>query len=153
MVFLLFCEATIARDYTPRLRECDIFSNSPEPAALYGGCVAAQSFPRAPVEQSNLFQGAVFMKTSYNGKAIPSEGRPIGYRGGELQVPDTPIIPFIEGDGTGRDIWKASRRVFDAAVEHAYGGKGRGGGGGRFPRREGLQCLQGGAAGRNPPRL
>jgi isocitrate dehydrogenase len=47
----------------------------------------------------------------------------IGYSGGELQVPDTPIIPFIEGDGTGRDIWKASRRVFDAAVEHAYGGK------------------------------
>ena len=35
----------------------------------------------------------------------------------------SPIIPFIEGDGTGRDIWKASRRVFDAAVEKAYGGK------------------------------
>src|SRR5947208_8733909 len=65
------------------------------------------------------------MKTSYNGKAIPSEGKPIGYSGGELQVPDTPIPPFIEGDGTGRDIWKASRRVFDAAVEHAYGGKRR----------------------------
>jgi isocitrate dehydrogenase len=65
------------------------------------------------------------MKSSYNGKAIPSDGRPIGYGGGELQVPDTPIIPFIEGDGTGRDIWKASRRVFDAAVEQAYGGKRR----------------------------
>src|SRR6266403_1302017 len=65
------------------------------------------------------------MKSSYNGKAVPSEGKPIGYSGGELQVPDTPIIPFIEGDGTGRDIWKASRRVFDAAVEHAYGGKRR----------------------------
>ncbi len=65
------------------------------------------------------------MKNSYNGKAIPSEGKPIGYSGGELQVPDTPIIPFIEGDGTGRDIWKASRRVFDAAVEQAYGGKRR----------------------------
>jgi hypothetical protein len=38
-------------------------------------------------------------------------------------VPDNPIIPFIEGDGTGRDIWKASQRVFDAAVEKAYGGK------------------------------
>src|SRR2546427_5899459 len=63
------------------------------------------------------------MKSSYNGKAVPSEGKPIGYSGGELQVPDSPIIPFIEGDGTGRDIWKASRRVFDAAVEHAYGGK------------------------------
>jgi isocitrate dehydrogenase len=63
------------------------------------------------------------MKGSYNGQAIPVGGETIGYSGGELQVPDTPIIPFIEGDGTGRDIWKASRRVFDAAVEHAYGGK------------------------------
>src|SRR2546427_11250440 len=68
------------------------------------------------------------MKSSYNGKAIPSDGKPVGYSGGELQVPDMPIIPFIEGDGTGRDIWKASRRVFDAAVQQAYGGKRRGGG-------------------------
>jgi isocitrate dehydrogenase len=65
------------------------------------------------------------MKSSYNGLAIPADGAAIGYSGGELQVPDNPIIPFIEGDGTGRDIWKASRRVFDAAVEHAYGGKRR----------------------------
>ncbi|MHB8633385.1 MAG: NADP-dependent isocitrate dehydrogenase [Thermoplasmatota archaeon] len=43
--------------------------------------------------------------------------------GGTLQVPDHPIIPFIEGDGTGPDIWKASVRVFDAAVQQAYGGK------------------------------
>jgi isocitrate dehydrogenase len=63
------------------------------------------------------------MKSSYNGKPIPVDGKAIGYSGGELQVPDTPIIPFIEGDGTGRDIWKASRQVFDAAVEQAYGGK------------------------------
>jgi isocitrate dehydrogenase len=63
------------------------------------------------------------MKSSYNGQAIPTRGKAIGYGGGELQVPDTPVIPFIEGDGTGRDIWKASRRVFDAAVQHAYGGK------------------------------
>src|SRR5215469_8472801 len=63
------------------------------------------------------------MKSSYNGKLIPGAGKAIGYSGGELQVPDTPIIPFIEGDGTGRDIWKAARRVFDAAVEQAYGGK------------------------------
>ncbi len=65
------------------------------------------------------------MKSSYNGQAIPAGGKAIGYSGSELQVPDAPIIPFIEGDGTGRDIWKASRRVFDAAVEHAYGGKRR----------------------------
>jgi isocitrate dehydrogenase len=65
------------------------------------------------------------MKSSYNGQAVPSDGTPIEYAGGELQVPANPIIPFIEGDGTGRDIWKASRRVFDAAVEHAYVGKRR----------------------------
>src|SRR6201987_5197672 len=63
------------------------------------------------------------MKNSYNGQAIPGGGKGIEYSGGELRVPDSPIIPFIEGDGTGRDIWKASRRVFDAAVEHAYGAK------------------------------
>ncbi|HEY8714892.1 MAG TPA: NADP-dependent isocitrate dehydrogenase [Candidatus Acidoferrum sp.] len=65
------------------------------------------------------------MKSSYNGQVVPDGGQAIGYSGGELKVPDTPIIPFIEGDGTGRDIWKASRRVFDAAVEQAYGGKRR----------------------------
>jgi isocitrate dehydrogenase len=63
------------------------------------------------------------MKTSYNGVPVPSHGQVIEYLGGEFQVPDQPIIPFIEGDGTGRDIWKASRRVFDAAVEKAFGGK------------------------------
>jgi isocitrate dehydrogenase len=65
------------------------------------------------------------MKSSYNGQSVPEDGRVIGYSGGELQVPETPVIPFIEGDGTGRDIWSASRRVFDAAVEHAYGSKRR----------------------------
>jgi isocitrate dehydrogenase len=65
------------------------------------------------------------MKSAYNGVTVPGEGKAIGYAGGVLQVPDNPIIPFIEGDGTGRDIWKASRRVFDAAVEKAYGGKRR----------------------------
>ena len=65
------------------------------------------------------------MKTTYNGVPVPADGKPIGYANNTLQVPDNPIIPFIEGDGTGRDIWKASRRVFDAAVEKAYGGKRR----------------------------
>jgi isocitrate dehydrogenase len=50
-------------------------------------------------------------------------GTPIQYRDGRWVVPDTPIIPFIEGDGTGPDIWRASRRVFDAAVRKASGGK------------------------------
>src|SRR6202158_1188499 len=65
------------------------------------------------------------MAGSYNGVLIPSDGKKIGYSSGKYDVPDTPIIPFIEGDGTGRDIWKASLRVFDAAVEKAYQGKRR----------------------------
>ncbi|MCL2779174.1 MAG: NADP-dependent isocitrate dehydrogenase [Polyangiaceae bacterium] len=53
-----------------------------------------------------------------------SNGQPVTMgSGNKLNVPDHPIIPFIEGDGTGRDIWRASVRVFDAAVEKAYGGK------------------------------
>ena len=63
------------------------------------------------------------MQTSYNGLTLPADGAAIEYTNGAFTVPDNPIIPFIEGDGTGRDIWKASQRVFDAAVEKAYGGK------------------------------
>lgn len=53
---------------------------------------------------------------------LPTEGEKITIDNGKLQVPDQPVIPFIEGDGTGRDIWRASKRVLDAAVEKAYGG-------------------------------
>jgi len=53
----------------------------------------------------------------------PTEGEKITIKDGKLNVPDNPIIPFIEGDGTGPDIWRAARMVFDAAVEKAYGGK------------------------------
>ena len=63
------------------------------------------------------------MQASYSGVAVPKDGEPIQYSNGKYQVPDKPIIPYIEGDGTGRDIWRASRRVFDAAVEKAYAGK------------------------------
>src|SRR5579864_6611632 len=63
------------------------------------------------------------MAHSYNGVPVPKDGEHISYKDGRIQVPARPIIPFIEGDGTGRDIWKASVRVFDAAVEKAYGGK------------------------------
>ena len=55
----------------------------------------------------------------------PATGTAITRRNGQLVVPDDPIIPFIEGDGTGRDIWKASQLVFDAAVKAAYGGRRR----------------------------
>ena len=54
---------------------------------------------------------------------VPSGGTKITNLNGNLQVPDNPILPFIEGDGTGPDIWRASVRVFDAAVAKAYGGK------------------------------
>src|ERR1700716_171312 len=54
----------------------------------------------------------------------PAHGQPITMGAGQqLVVPDNPIVPFIEGDGTGRDIWRASVRVLDAAVHKGYGGK------------------------------
>src|SRR5688572_21655627 len=54
---------------------------------------------------------------------MPAAPQPITMQNGRLQVPDAPVIPFIEGDGTGPDIWRASVVVFDAAVEKAYGGQ------------------------------
>jgi isocitrate dehydrogenase len=62
---------------------------------------------------------------SYNGLPLPSQGEKISYSDGRWSIPDNPIIPYIEGDGTGRDIWHASSRVFDAAVEKAYRGRRR----------------------------
>src|SRR5512132_806034 len=53
----------------------------------------------------------------------PATGTAITRKNGRLVVPDDPIIPFIEGDWTGPDIWRASVRVFDAAVKKAYGGR------------------------------
>ncbi|MCI0525380.1 MAG: isocitrate dehydrogenase (NADP(+)) [Acidobacteria bacterium] len=61
----------------------------------------------------------------FNGVPTPTDGAAIAVEGDRLKVPDNPVIPFIEGDGTGRDIWRASQRVFDAAVEKAYGGSRR----------------------------
>ena len=65
------------------------------------------------------------MADSYNGCPCPKTGPKLPTATASTRIPDNPIIPFIEGDGTGRDIWKASVRVFDAAVEMAYGGKRR----------------------------
>jgi isocitrate dehydrogenase len=53
----------------------------------------------------------------------PPAGGKISIRSGKLNVPDNPVLPFIRGDGTGPDIWAASQRVFDAAVQKVYGGK------------------------------
>src|ERR1043166_7873248 len=59
---------------------------------------------------------------NYRFAKVPSTGECITYENGQLGVPDNPIIPFVEGDGTGPDIWRAAVRVFDAAMEKAYGG-------------------------------
>jgi isocitrate dehydrogenase len=59
---------------------------------------------------------------AYTTVTVPQGGAKISIQDGKLNVPVNPIIPFVEGDGTGRDIWRASVRVFDAAVEKAYGG-------------------------------
>ena len=61
--------------------------------------------------------------TDYENLKRPAEGTAIQKDGDRLIVPDDPILPFIEGDGTGPDIWRASKRVLDAAVENAYGGR------------------------------
>jgi isocitrate dehydrogenase len=60
---------------------------------------------------------------AYQTIKIPEAGEKISISNGHLKVPDRPILPFVEGDGTGPDIWRASQRVFDAAVEKAYRGK------------------------------
>ena len=60
---------------------------------------------------------------AYKNVKVPAGGAKITIKDGKLQVPNNPIIPFVEGDGTGRDIWRASVRVFDAAVAKAYGNK------------------------------
>jgi isocitrate dehydrogenase len=65
------------------------------------------------------------MAMTFNGAPVPEIGSAITFGAGAFNVPDVPVIPYIEGDGTGRDIWKASRRVFDAAVEKTFGGKRR----------------------------
>ncbi|MEK7671448.1 MAG: NADP-dependent isocitrate dehydrogenase, partial [Bacteroidota bacterium] len=60
---------------------------------------------------------------TYKKLTPPTNGQKIVLVNGKLTVPDNPIVPFIEGDGTGPDIWRASQMVFDAAVAKAYDGK------------------------------
>lgn len=61
--------------------------------------------------------------TQFEHLTVPKDGKPITMSAGKLNVPDHPIIPFIEGDGTGPDIWRAAQKVFDAAVQKAYKGQ------------------------------
>lgn len=62
---------------------------------------------------------------AYDKLQVPKEGTKISLQNGRLHIPDDPIIPFIEGDGIGPDIWRATKRVLDAAVQKAYAGKKR----------------------------
>ena len=63
----------------------------------------------AAADLDNLWELRNYMQTSYNGISVPTDGQAIEYSDGKYVVPDHPVIPFIEGDGTGRDIWKASQ--------------------------------------------
>src|SRR5690606_5033833 len=65
------------------------------------------------------------MGDHYRFARVTEQGEPVAIEAGEIVVPDHPIIPFIEGDGTGPDIWRATRRVLDAAVEKAFDGQRR----------------------------
>jgi isocitrate dehydrogenase len=71
----------------------------------------------------NYEKRGIEIVTVYKHATVPPKGERIEAAGGKFQTPDRPIIPFIEGDGTGPDIWRASVRVFDAAVEAAYGSR------------------------------
>ncbi len=77
--------------------------------------------------ECNVFMGAFSKGASplslFKQLEMPKHGEKISMQSSGLHVPDHPVIPFIEGDGTGRDIWRASVRVLDAAVEKLYGGK------------------------------
>jgi len=79
----------------------------------------------APGAVSPRIEGSGGGMESYNEVPIPVDGEAIQVGDHKLSVPDNPIIPFIEGDGVGPDIWRAARTVFDAAVLEAYGGRRR----------------------------
>src|SRR6266571_692447 len=78
---------------------------------------------KAKVKATSAKKVAPAAKVSTWKPAVPAGGAAITVKKAKLAVPDNPILPFIEGDGTGPDIWAASVRVFDAAVEKAYAGK------------------------------
>ena len=79
--------------------------------------------PGGYVHDCKVHTGGVAIMSLFAKLEMPNRGEKIEMRGGGLHVPDHPVIPFIEGDGTGPDIWRASVRVLDAAVEKLYGGQ------------------------------
>jgi isocitrate dehydrogenase len=90
---------------------------------LFGDCYIATALSASWFSRATaVFTGGFQLMARFNGIEVPADGQKVTVEGIKLNVPERPIIPFIEGDGTGRDIWQASQRVFDAAVEKAYGG-------------------------------
>ena len=90
------------------------------------------SWGHGPRVEGPCCQAAAYHKSMFGGERmtydkikVPSAGAKITLQDGQLHVPDNPIVAFIEGDGTGPDIWAASQPVFDAAVAKAYGGRRR----------------------------
>ena len=98
--------------------------------------------PATPVARLRFRRRPLMSTAAPPGSTPPPQGAKITIQNGKLSVPDNPIIPFIEGDGTGPDIWRASVRVFDAAVQKAYGGKRKIHWIEVLRRREGQQALQ-----------
>src|SRR5262245_59215992 len=95
-------------------------------------CPAVQTFPKieAPGAERSPLRKNLGRPTTGGSKTLkfqklnlPTEGQRIAVEEGKLRVPSNPIIPFIEGDGTGPDLWRAARPVFETAVEKAYAGK------------------------------
>ena len=79
--------------------------------------------PLATSRQARHFTGYTMSMATAAKITAPADGAKMSISNGRLVVPDNPIVPFIEGDGTGPDIWRASVRVMDAAVQKAYGGR------------------------------
>src|SRR6201984_2119875 len=98
-------------------------STAPRPAFPARRVRSAARASAIALARSGTFQFLARGSRRYSSVPVPG-GAPIhSAAAGKLDVPDRPILPFIEGDGTGPDIWRASVRVFDAAVAKAYGGK------------------------------
>jgi len=103
-----------------------LIATDSEPGEPDGDSSAAESSngsSAAPSAARRASSSPATLMASYQFAQVPADGEPIGYENGALRVPNRPIVPFIEGDGTGPDIWRASVRVMDAAVERAYGGE------------------------------
>ena len=115
-----------AMAYTPRVIVYIVYGCQPqEPFVNHSACRH-----RSPVcDRSSSRNDSSFPMSdtvpAYDMLSLPTDGEPVRMAAGRLEVPSRPIIPFIEGDGIGPDIWRAASAVFEAAVEKAYGGERR----------------------------